>query len=118
MGCVVLEQNVVAFVLSIHHIFPYESCVFQEHGKRVDAFHADRTAGMEVARLVQSSRSWHERDDATERIILSAMACGYPRRHSNSWRRRAILNESEARWQKGQLSDGTCVAELQGTGHQ
>ena len=32
--------------------------------------HADRTAGMTVARSALSSRSLHERDDGAERIIL------------------------------------------------
>ena len=40
------------------------------HGKRGDAFHADCTAGIEVARLAQSSRSWHECDDRVERFNL------------------------------------------------
>ena len=32
--------------------------------------HADRTAGMTVARSALSSRSLHERDDGAERIVL------------------------------------------------
>ena len=50
---------------SIREPRPSRAC-----GARVDADHADRTAGMEVARLVQSSRSWHECDDRVERFNL------------------------------------------------
>ena len=65
----------------------------------------DQGAGMAAARLAPSSRSWYERDDAAERIVLIRDEVWVRARHLRSWPHHAILNESEARWLKCQLSD-------------
>ena len=111
------RKNVVAFVLSIRQIFHTRAASFK-------SMESLSTLTMQTARPAWKSRAWCSRHTrgtsvttALSASISSAMGCGCPRRHSNSWRRRAILNGSDARWQRCQLSDGKCVTELQGTRH-